>query len=109
MSYPEPQWTRTTILVSQIIQAFNLKANVDLVKAYNDPKTRSIVSVLLEAVRRISPAMGQLWTFEARKLVVSDSLFPALRATKTVLEDILYAEFSSDADSNLENIPIIKL
>ena len=131
MSYPERQWTIKTILMSQIIQVFNLQGNEDLVRAYSQPKVWSIVNVLLEAVNRRTPEMGGEWEKEARKLIRSDSLFPILRETMSVLEDILSDEAStsskaklkeindkltknleelSDKDSfGLENVPVIKL
>ena len=129
MSYPERLWTPTTILMSQIIQVFNLQGNEDLVRAYSQPKTWSIVTVLLEAVNRRTPEMGHKWASEARKLIWSDSLFPVLRKTMSVLEDILAEEGSAsdiksennktfcqnleeltDKDNfGLDNVPVIKL
>ena len=134
MSYPEKQWTPTTVLMSQIVQAFNLQGNEDLVRAYSQPETWSIVAVLLEAVNRRTAEMGYKWACEARKLIRSDSLFPALRETMSVLEEILSedargseveskAELTQnnktlnknleelgDKDSfGLENVPVIKL
>ena len=54
--------------------------------------------------------MGQEWVTEARKLVLSDSLFPALRETKNVLEELLTGDVtkrvsineSSEKSSNLQ-------
>ena len=88
-SYSEVQWSQTTKLISQIVQVFNMEGNEDLVKAYQHADANSIVGVLLEATNRRSAEMGKEWVIEARKLVLSDSLFPALRETMTVLEDIL--------------------
>ena len=88
-SYSEEQWSQTTKLISQIVQVFNMKGNEDLVKAYQHADINSIVGVLLEAVNRRSAEMGKEWVIEARKLVLSDSLFLALRETMNVLEDIL--------------------
>ena len=88
-SYSEEQWSQTSKLISQIVQVFNMEGNEDLVKAYQQADANSIVGVLLEAIDRRSAEMGQEWVIEARKLVLSDSLFPALRETMTVLEDIL--------------------
>ena len=135
MSYPEPQWTPTTILASQIIQVFNLEGNEDLVEAYSHPEMFPIVDVLLEAVDRRSDEMGNEWANAARNLVLSDFIFPALRDTMAVLEEVLNVEDSSSVsppNSNvsrtddltpqnlevllaeedefgLENIPVIKL
>ena len=75
-------------LMSQIVQVFNIKGNEDLVRAYQQADTNSIVDVLLEAINRRSAEMGQEWVNKARKLVLSDALFPALRETMTVLENI---------------------
>ena len=100
MSYIEPQWTRMTKLMSQIVQVFNMAGNQDLVIAYRISDTRTIVNVLLEAVNRRSGEMGREWTNEARNLVLSDSLFPALRETMSVLEEILNVE-----DSSLGKLP----
>ena len=88
MSYFEPQWTPSTILISQVVQVFNIEGNEDLVRAYQQADTNSIVDVLLEAINRRRTEMGQEWANEARKLVLSDALFPALRETMTVLESI---------------------
>ena len=88
MSYNEPQWTTNTKLMSQIIQTFNFEGNKDLALAYCQPEIVSIVDVLLEAVNRRTPEMGQEWASEARKLVQSDLLFPVLRETMAVLEDV---------------------
>ena len=85
-SYFEPQWTPSTKLISQVVQVFNIEGNEDLVKAYQ--QANSIVDVLLEAINRRSAEMGQEWVTEARKLVLSDQLFPALKETMTVLENI---------------------
>ena len=87
-SYFEPQWTPSTKLISQIVQVFNIEGNEDLVKAYQKADANSIANVLLEAINRRSAEMGQEWVNEARKLVLSDQLFPALRETMTVLENI---------------------
>ena len=87
-SYFEPQWTPSTKLISQIVQVFNIEGNEDLVKAYQQADANSIANVLLEAINRRSAEMGQEWVNEARKLVLSDQLFPALRETMTVLENI---------------------
>ena len=87
-SYFEPQWTPSTKLISQIVQVFNIEGNEDLVRAYQQADTNSIVDVLMEAINRRSAEMGQNWAIEARKLVLSDALFPALRKTMTVLESI---------------------
>ena len=87
--YSEKQWSQTTKLISQIVQVFNMEGNEDLVKAYQHADANSIVGVLLEAVNRRGAEMGQEWVNEARKLVLSDYLFPALGETMNVLEDIL--------------------
>ena len=94
MPYFEEQWSQTTKLMSQIVQVFNMEGNKDLVKAYQQADTNSIVGVLLEAINRRSAEMGQEWVNEARKLVQSDSLFPALIETMTVLEEILSVDDS---------------
>ena len=104
MSYPEPQWTPTTILVSQIIQVFNLEGNEDLVEAYSHPEMFPIVDVLLEAVDRRSDEMGNEWANAARNLVLSDFIFPALRDTMAVLEEVLNVEDSSSVSPPNSNV-----
>ena len=37
MAYREPQWTNITILISQIVQAFNLECNQDLLREFGRP------------------------------------------------------------------------
>ena len=103
MSYIEPQWTHMTKLMSQIVQVFNMAGNQDLVVAYHISDSRTIVNVLLEAVNRRSVELGQEWTNEARYLVLSDSLFPALRETMSVLEQIL-----TEASSTLGEAPELR-
>ena len=89
MSYFEPQWTPKTILISQIVQVFNIEGNEDLVIAYHQ---RATMKQQLTFCWKQPQKWWHLWVKETRLLVLSDQLFPALKETMRVLEAILFAD-----------------
>ena len=107
MSHEEgkSEWSPQTVLMSSIIQAFNEEGNEDLVLAYAQQETTSLVETLLEAVNRRTPKMGQQWAAEARRLVESDALFPVLHATMNVLENITTEPIEDEDFFNEGNSP----